>query len=515
MTPKGHKPGSTQDAAEFLQPGIEELQKEASRQVKADAKLGELFPYLKTWSKKQGFTLPDDALYAAIQKAFEWNNKTKYEPTEQQQPFDISKALTPISRIRAMDITQNFICDKIIPEQGVTLLSGAGGVGKSTLVMLLADAVSQSAPFLGFQTITKPVIYVDFENSLLKINEWARRYNLDNFFVWHTSNEIPPPRLDDKAWEQYKELPSGAVLIFDTLRACQYGDENSSKDMQAIMSRFKELRDLGFTIILLHHTAKGNSAQYKGSTAINDLCDHSIVLQKLKRGTQDEVFGDDETDVSYKLGTKDKTRYVPFSMFLEFELERGFYIADNPGDELLENMREIILSLGDKPTQKDIIKAAKDSLEIGRNVTIGILNRGDGTYWESKQANAKKPKIYFLIEKQFNDDLNSKAKETHNTGLNIGKMRFTTALNNKKTANIGRDRVGQEDRQTLVCPSPTKDVKHQNINNVVDSSKDAGNLQFNDFLHRGVNCKQQNQNDFNNKPGPDDIEFLDLSEEER
>ncbi|MBF0459110.1 MAG: AAA family ATPase [Nitrospirae bacterium] len=318
------------------------------------------------------------------------------EETEGQ--LDLSRALISIRDIRGMEISQNYICDKILPAQSITLLSGAGGVGKSTFALLLVEAIAQGNPFLGCSTILRPVIYVDFENSMPTINERAKRYELDSFHVWHTANEIQPPRIDAKEWELYKQLPQGAILIFDTLRACQNGDENSSQDMQKVMSRFKELRDMGFTIILLHHTAKGDSTRYKGSTAIQDLCDHSVVLQKLKRGTQDEIFDDDDTDVQYKLCTKDKTRYAPFSIFLEFELNRGFYPAEkDPRGDHLEGMAEVIKSLGDPPLQKDIVKKAKADLDIGKDTTLKVLDYGEAKFWKSEQSKKGQPKRYRLI----------------------------------------------------------------------------------------------------------------------
>ncbi|MBF0459545.1 MAG: AAA family ATPase [Nitrospirae bacterium] len=317
--------------------------------------------------------------------------------------LDLSKALVSIRRIRQLDITQEYVIDEIIPKQAVSVFTGASGVGKTTAALQMAESIARGDEFLGCKTIKTPTVYIDFENSLLTVNERAKRYNLDTFDMWHATNEIPPPRMDIEEWEWYKEMPKGAVLIFDTLRASQYLDENSSQDMQRIMSRFKALRDVGFTVVILHHTAKGNASQYKGSTAIQDLCDHSFVLQKLqklqklKRGTDDEVFDDKDTDVCYKLGTRDKTRYAPFSMFLEFKINRGFYIAENdPRGKSIKGIRDIILSLGELPLQKDVVKRIKADLGIGRNLAIKILNYGDGKHWQSEQTGDRKPRHYRL-----------------------------------------------------------------------------------------------------------------------
>ncbi len=54
----------------------------------------------------------------------------------------------------------------------------------------------------------------------------------------------------------------------------------------------------------------------KGSTAIFDLADHVLGLHKVRRGTEQEV-DDDEDSNYYRFGTKEKTRYEPHHIFLE------------------------------------------------------------------------------------------------------------------------------------------------------------------------------------------------------
>ena len=86
------------------------------------------------------------------------------------------------------------------------------------------------------------------------------------------------------------------MIIFDTLRSAQSKDENNSQDMAFIMGRLKELRDLGFTVLILHPTPKSNERTYKGSTAIIDLCDQALGLYRVKSGTSNEIVDDDDND---------------------------------------------------------------------------------------------------------------------------------------------------------------------------------------------------------------------------
>ena len=135
----------------------------------------------------------------------------------------------------------------------------------------------------------------------------------------------------------YKLLPPGSVLIFDSLRSSQNKDENSSQDMGLVMDRTKELRDLGFTIIILHHTPKNSDRVSKGSTAIVDLSDHIIGFHKVKKKqeghTGPDVLVDDEDDMEealYRFGTGEKTRFEPFRFYLTFNPDRGFELARTP-----------------------------------------------------------------------------------------------------------------------------------------------------------------------------------------
>jgi hypothetical protein len=73
------------------------------------------------------------------------------------------------------------------------------------------------------------------------------------------------------------------LIVLDTLRALNTGDENESQAMEAVMQRLKLIRALtGATIILIHHTSSGGE-RLRGSTAIDGAAD-CIFYVKGKKG---------------------------------------------------------------------------------------------------------------------------------------------------------------------------------------------------------------------------------------
>ena len=121
-------------------------------------------------------------------------------------------------------------------------------------------------------------------------------------------------------------------------------------EMTLIMNRLKEIRDAGFTIILLHHTPKANDKIYKGSSAIYDLSDHVLSLYKVRKGSFQELSDDsnlDDSDFCYRFGTQDKTRFEPFATYIEFDpLNKIFVPAQDPDTNLLESISGILKDEG-------------------------------------------------------------------------------------------------------------------------------------------------------------------------
>jgi len=352
---------------------------------------------IKNWVKTPDNT--KEKLIELVEDTPQWIPKECNETAG----LDITKALKIGAELQTLDITINWAVNGLVPQQAITLLSARGGMGKTILSISMSDAVSKGIPFLGLETSKMPVVYIDFENSLPTLVERVKRIDASDVLFWHPTNEIKPPRLDSKEYELYKKLPQGALLIFDTLRASQSRDENDSQHMAMIMQRLKELRDCGYTILILHHTSKSSDRIYKGSTAIFDLCDHNLSLHKVKKGgyTPEENEGDDDTDDHcYRLGTQDKTRYEPFHTFLEFDIEKGCFVqSPDPDTETLEEIYNLIK--GKEPLKtNDVYELIKKELGIKKKgKVLGLLKKGIGKYFKREQPEGGRALYYSIIVK--------------------------------------------------------------------------------------------------------------------
>ena len=309
-----------------------------------------------------------------------------------------SFSLPTLGDICDLDIKVEWVVEKLIPKQAVTVLHGKGGIGKTWLMLQLGSCVAEGTSFCGLATQKMPCYYIDFENSLATLHDRGVILGRSNLQVWHISNPIPPPRLDSKEWVRYKDLPPG-LLIFDTLRAAQLLDENSSKDMTTIMMCLKVLRDLGFTPALIHHTPKSDERTYKGSTAIQDQCDHVLSLDRVRSvGSEQEIDGDEEDwDHPLRLGVRGKTRYEPFSIYLQFDPSRGFEVAPDPDDEPLKEIHSLVIGFkereGTPPNQSQLATLAKD-VGINRKRMLRLLRKGEGRLWRPQSNSQTRAILY-------------------------------------------------------------------------------------------------------------------------
>ncbi len=299
-------------------------------------------------------------------------------------PSDLMSYFIRWNDVREMNVKVEYVLEGLIPKTAITLLFGRGGIGKTTVALQIARAIAEGVPFGNLCTIKTPVYYIDFENPLPVLKERAVNIGqAENFYVWHLSSTPMPPRLDGADWQQYKQLPPG-LIVFDTLRAANLSDENNSQDMALIIARLKELREIGFTVLLLHHTPKGNESIYKGSTALLDLVDHVLGFENVH--SAEGVPVEFDADNLYGLGTRIKTRYNPYQIFLKFNpATKTFEIATDPEVETLEAICELLQDKGEMTTNEVYILAYRELGIKNKPQFLKLLKKGVGRYWTTEK----------------------------------------------------------------------------------------------------------------------------------
>lgn len=310
--------------------------------------------------------------------------------------------LPTLSDLSELEISEvEWDVENLIPSESITVVQGKGGLGKTWLLLQIGSAIADGKSFCGLNTIQKNVIYIDYENPYLEIARRAKILGKSSMQYWNLINEPKPPRLDSEDWELFK-IFSPSVLIFDSLRSSHYLDENSSQDMTFLMSRLKELRSLGNTIIGILHTVKSDPKIHRGSGAIIDQADHVLGLTRVKNSESDQSIDDDfDEDLPFRLGHVQKTRFIPFKIYLKFDPNCGFLPAPSPEEEVLKRIHEALIIYckeHQEPSQKIFVDLIRSEAEVGKDRALSLIKKGDGIFWSSfllKKANNQR--VYYPI----------------------------------------------------------------------------------------------------------------------
>jgi hypothetical protein len=160
-------------------------------------------------------------------------------------------------------------------------------------------------------------------------------------------------------------------------------DENNSQEIMQLMKRLQQLKKIGFTILLVHHVPKNDSRTYKGSTAISDLADHVVALNRTTN---------EKDSISYVLRTG-KTRFEKHDpLFLEFDSGGKFRLVIDPDQEWMKGIASYIENKSEV-SQTEIINFSLQELKLTSKKTIRLLKKGGEKYWNSKTVGNKR--IYF------------------------------------------------------------------------------------------------------------------------
>lgn len=180
---------------------------------------------------------------------------------------------------------KGYAIEGFIPLSTITLITGDAGCGKSTLITVMADAISKGETVLGcLVQSSRPVLYLDRENTLPIIQDRLKRLRiLPNrvFKYWgaHITGEVPMPGCA-AILEWVERTEPKPVVFVDSMVAFMEGNENSAEDVRAFFNPLRHIAHLGAAVIVLHHTGKGESTQhFRGSSDIKGAIDNGFVMR--------------------------------------------------------------------------------------------------------------------------------------------------------------------------------------------------------------------------------------------
>jgi len=207
--------------------------------------------------------------------------------------------------------TPQWVVEGMIPGGEVSLLVSDGGIGKSWLLLALAETIANNGhTFLGHYCTPGNVVYLDMEldqawcaarvrmidAGLLKQGVITQRGGHETFYLESPRitldgaakflDRLPPlpgePEIEPGAFDYLRNIirqANASVLILDPI-AELWGniDENAASETSPVLKALRVIaRETGAAIVVAHHTNKGRIEE-RGSTAIRNAAGAMYIL---------------------------------------------------------------------------------------------------------------------------------------------------------------------------------------------------------------------------------------------
>lgn len=171
----------------------------------------------------------------------------------------------------------------LLPTKGVAAIYGPPASGKSFLALDMAAAIAAGRDWFGYRTTSASVFYIYLEGGGAlrnRINAWEQER--ERPFPAGVSFYLNAFNLHQDMDAILAAIPSGAVLIVDTLAAATPGfDENSGADMGlAIEALSRVAHEREGLAIVVHHSGKDASRGLRGHSSLLGALDAAICVER-------------------------------------------------------------------------------------------------------------------------------------------------------------------------------------------------------------------------------------------
>ena len=230
--------------------------------------------------------------------------------------------------------------------KGVYILAGASKIGKSWLVLWLADRVSKGEPVWDFKTQQSGVLYVSLEDTAQRIQRRLSEVTggeADGVWI-ATEAELLGSGFEQQLANFLAVHPGVGFVIIDTLQRIRQmrSEKYSYAGDYEVMTALKAIADrFNITILVVHHTRKEESEDafnmISGTNGLMGCADGAMVLQKqsrLSRSATLDVTGREVADLQLRLEFDNSKHW----QFIEYGREE----PRDDADRLLKAVQQLV-----------------------------------------------------------------------------------------------------------------------------------------------------------------------------
>ena len=372
------------------------------------------------------------------------NELSKYK-IKQVLPID-QDFLTKLSktRIEADDLDDKdlvYLYEKFLVKGEISLIAAKPSGGKSITTMALSNMAL-------LKNDVTYVFYFDLDNSPTTLKKrgidkleqkWGDRFQYHSPIRKKNGRVVKKEDIWNVITELKKRDLNNVLIVFDSAKNFlkSGADRDKNKDVSPLMEFFKQFRDLGATIILLHHTNKPNKdldeLTYAGSSAWEEDSSNAFLLKNNEyRRTfifipfKKRVGELEEIAFEYKEETHSLNK-------VELEWAREDEVDEAIRDEIID----FIKTSNQKPNYSQIMKYLNEQGYTNKDKANAVIQNNKNKYWRTTKIPEKNFRdVYELIKYE---TLETKIEIVYEDNSQISKI---SHINSDKS--YSRDTKGKE-----------------------------------------------------------------------
>ena len=208
------------------------------------------------------------------------------------EPDSVDLKLLSLEEL-ALQPKVDWLIEGIIPANALACIYGAPGSGKSFMALDMALRLAQGESWEDRDTNLAASVYIAAEGVAGlsdRVTAWRTQFGSDSEGFERRFSVIGRPV--DVSLQAQRLIDSIKIagidpdlVVVDTLARC-FGanDENNTADMTAFIMALDYLRiELGCTVLVVHHCARGETKNLRGNSAFEGALDTLIKVEKMER----------------------------------------------------------------------------------------------------------------------------------------------------------------------------------------------------------------------------------------